>query len=115
MDLYSAFGTTINSFRSRCAHISTEMWRYSISQVGVEIEEGIHVLCRDYRRISLTTVTGLEPKDLRAWLAPQDHILATIASDHMTLANAREEYTCLWAEPYLTNFGASNIVILPRS
>ena len=53
----------------------------------------------------LINAKGLEPKDLRAWLAPQDHILATTASDHMTSANAREEFTCLWVEPYLVNFG----------
>lgn len=89
VDLYSAYGTTINSFRSRCTNVATSMWRHQLQQSGFEIEE------------------GYEPSDLREWLAPQDHILATIADDHKALANYREEFTCLWVEPYLANFGTS--------
>ena len=87
VDLSSSFENTINSLRSRCTYVATEMWRYSIRQAGLEIQE------------------AYEPASLRAWLAPQDHILATIADDHKTLANFREEYSCLWVEPYITNFG----------
>lgn len=94
LDLYSAFSSVIKEFRARCIHISTLMWRYQMKQSGYELEE------------------GLEPKDLRVWLGPHDHILADVSSDHMTLANSREEMTCLWIEPHLANFVNSKDKVL---
>lgn len=41
---------------------------------------------------------------IRAWLAPEDHVVSSIADHSSHLANDREELTCLWMAPYLTRF-----------
>ncbi|RDW79099.1 NACHT domain protein [Aspergillus mulundensis] len=45
-----------------------------------------------------------EVKAIRAWLAPEDHVVGSIADHSSQLAQDREELTCLWAGPYLTRF-----------
>lgn len=43
-------------------------------------------------------------KSIKAWVSPEDHVLANVANSMSHLAHDREELTCLWIGPYLTRF-----------
>ncbi|KAJ5936055.1 hypothetical protein N7454_005353 [Penicillium verhagenii] len=84
--IYDSFPGPIIAFKERCSKISEAMWR--------------HQLVRD--NISADRVSVV--RDVRAWLAPEDRVLAHLAENTSHLAHEREEMTCLWVSPYLTHF-----------
>lgn len=47
---------------------------------------------------------GSDIKDIRSWLAPDDHILNRLAENTSHFAHEREEMTCRWIGPFLSDF-----------
>ncbi|KAJ5280076.1 hypothetical protein N7478_005448 [Penicillium angulare] len=86
INIYDAFHGSIFAFKDRCARITEAMWHHQLAGKG--LDAGL-----------LTTV-----KDIRSWLAPEDRVLAHLAENTSHLAHEREEMTCVWVAPYLTNF-----------
>lgn len=41
IDIYSTFAASIESFRSRCEHISEMMWRHQLLGAGLHEDKGI--------------------------------------------------------------------------
>lgn len=83
LDIYSRFGHHMESFRARVRLCAYEVWRYVLER-SMEDPEQIMVL--------------------QAWLAPQDTVLAMLASDHVNLVSRAEEYTCTWLQSHLNSF-----------
>jgi hypothetical protein len=47
IDIYSAFASSIESFRSRCEHVSEMMWRHQLLGAGLDEDKGIlNSFCR---------------------------------------------------------------------
>ncbi|KAJ4301643.1 hypothetical protein N0V90_003736 [Kalmusia sp. IMI 367209] len=86
IDIFEAFGDTIDSFHSRQAKIVESIWNYQIDNEGLETGEAIDV------------------KAISRWLAPQDRVLATLSRDHVIVAENQAEYTCLWFQKTLSRF-----------
>ena len=86
VNIYDSFSTWINGFKDRCGKITELMWRNELVRENIDIE-----------RVSLV-------KSVRSWLAPEDRVLAHLAENTSQLAHEREEMTCLWVAPSLTNF-----------
>ncbi|KAK7749096.1 hypothetical protein SLS62_008491 [Diatrype stigma] len=83
IDIYVAFSSPIESFRSRVEHCAHEMWTSKLHAEGYN--EGLFEL-------------------LRKWLAPQDSTLAFLASNRINLTARPEEYTCTWFQSHLNQF-----------
>lgn len=94
LDIFSTFGSSIETFRSRVTQCSQDMWSHSL------------------RTNALHETNALEA--LQAWLAPQDSVLAFLASNNINIANRPEQFTCTWFQTYLTNFlrGSENSLIV---
>ncbi|KIW28428.1 uncharacterized protein PV07_08095 [Cladophialophora immunda] len=94
LDIFSTFSTSIESFRSRVSQCSQDMWNYSLTASGLK---ETHIL-----------------EALQAWLAPQDTVLAFLASNNINIASRPEQFTCTWFQSHLTNFmrsGESSLVV----
>ncbi|KAF2454326.1 hypothetical protein BDY21DRAFT_353647 [Lineolata rhizophorae] len=90
LDMYEVFGDTIESLNSRQAGVAEAIWTHQIQSDGLDTEEVLDV------------------KSLRAWLAPQDRVLATLGRDHTTFMDQQAEFTCLWFQKPLSKFVQSN-------
>ncbi|KAL4888861.1 hypothetical protein BDV59DRAFT_205714 [Aspergillus ambiguus] len=90
IDIYSSFPGPIESFRSRCEHVSGLMWRHQLLREG------------------FNEATVSEIQTIKHWLEPEDPVLANVTQNAAHLAQDREELTCLWMTPYLTRFLKSN-------
>ncbi|KAL8243906.1 hypothetical protein R6Q59_010164 [Mikania micrantha] len=90
IDIYTAFGSTIESFQTRRAKIVEAMWSHQLTQE--------HIDTKKYASI----------KDVRSWLAVDDQVLKYKTGDHTSLVTDRQALTCLWLQPYLTRFLNSN-------
>ncbi|KAJ5622922.1 hypothetical protein N7490_011527 [Penicillium lividum] len=84
--IYDTFPGQILAFKDRCSKISEAMWRHQLIRENIGAE-----------RVSIV-------RDVRAWLAPEDRVLAHLAENTSQLAHEREEMTCLWVSHYLTHF-----------
>lgn len=83
LDIYARFGHHMETFRSRVRLCTLEIWRYTLER---------HMQNPDQILI------------LQAWLAPQDTVLAMLASDHVNLVSRAEEHTCTWMHELLNSF-----------
>ncbi|KAJ5727408.1 hypothetical protein N7493_005228 [Penicillium malachiteum] len=86
VNIYETFSAYITTFKDRCNKIAEAMWRHQLAQQNVDTE-----------RVSVV-------KSVRAWLAPEDRVLAHLAENTSHLAHEREEMTCLWVSSYLSHF-----------
>ncbi|GFF70345.1 hypothetical protein IFM61392_02911 [Aspergillus lentulus] len=86
IDIYSTFAASIESFRSRCEHISEMMWRHQLLGAGLHEDKVARV------------------KTIKNWLEPEDPVLCNMTEFRANFAQEREESTCLWMAPYLTRF-----------
>ncbi|KAL6229357.1 hypothetical protein BDW75DRAFT_245812 [Aspergillus navahoensis] len=86
IDIHSTFAGPIESFRTRCEHVSELMWKHQLLQEG--LVEG----------------RATEIKTIRQWLEPEDPLLTHITKFTAQFAQEREESTCLWLNPYITRF-----------
>lgn len=84
IDIFASFGSSINTFRSLVKHCATEMWRFVLPSSGADTDDQVEIL--------------------RKWLAPQDNVLAFLASEYITIAVRPEEFTCNWFQSYLDGF-----------
>ncbi|GAB1214317.1 hypothetical protein ATERTT37_003479 [Aspergillus terreus] len=94
IDIYSSFPGPIESFRSRCEHVSGLMWKHQLLREG------------------FNEATVSEIQTIKHWLEPEDPVLANATQNAAHLAQDREELTCLWMTPYLTRFLKSDKKIL---
>jgi hypothetical protein len=98
LDIFATFGSSIDVFRARVSQTSQDMWSFSLTSSGLK---EAHVL-----------------EALQAWLAPQDTVLAFLASNNINIASRPEQFTCTWFQTYLTNFirnGESSLVVEGKS
>ncbi|EAW11609.1 NACHT domain protein [Aspergillus clavatus NRRL 1] len=86
IDLYKTFPGQIQTFRDRCERITESMWRYQLLKENLDAD-----------KVS-------DSKTIKLWLAPEDHVLASVAEQNSHLAHDRDELTCLWMAPYLARF-----------
>ncbi|KAL4762142.1 NACHT domain protein [Aspergillus foveolatus] len=86
VNIYRTFPSQIQTFQQRCERIAESMWRHQLLRENL-----------DGDKVS-------EVKAIRAWLAPEDRVVESIADHSSHLAHDREELTCLWLGPYLTRF-----------
>ncbi|KAL3482056.1 hypothetical protein BJX99DRAFT_253179 [Aspergillus californicus] len=86
IDIHSTFAGPIESFRTRCEHVSELMWKHQLLQEG--LVEG----------------RATEIKTIRQWLEPEDPVLTDVTKFTAQFAQEREESTCLWLTPYVTRF-----------
>lgn len=97
IDIFTAFGSTIESFRQRVAQCSQDMWSVSLTSSGLKESHSLEAL--------------------HTWLAPQDTVLAFLASHNINLATRPEQFTCTWFQTHLTNFlrnGENTLVVEGR-
>ncbi|RYP08426.1 hypothetical protein DL764_001914 [Monosporascus ibericus] len=92
LDIYATFSGPIESFRSRVERCTHEMWTSKLRSHG----------CDDDGHFDL----------LREWLAPQDSVLAFLASNRINLTSPPEEYTCTWFQPHINQFFKTNEKVL---
>ncbi|RYP76267.1 hypothetical protein DL771_001886 [Monosporascus sp. 5C6A] len=92
LDIYATFSGPIESFRSRVERCTHEMWTSKLRSHGYD-DDGHFDL-------------------LRKWLAPQDSVLAFLASNRINLTSPPEEYTCTWFQPHLNQFFKNNEKVL---
>jgi len=92
LDIYAAFGGPIESFRSRVERCAHEMWTSKLRSHGYDDDGDFDLL--------------------RKWLAPQDSVLAFLASNRINLTSLPEEYTCTWFQPHLNHFFKNNEKVL---
>ncbi|GAM43620.1 hypothetical protein TCE0_060f18575 [Talaromyces pinophilus] len=85
-NIYEMFLGQIESFRDHCDQISHAMWKQQLLKDGLDGE------------------LVSEIKSIQQWLAPEDRVLAHFAKNTPHLAQDREEFTCLWLDPYLSRF-----------
>ncbi|KAL5360588.1 hypothetical protein BJX96DRAFT_175444 [Aspergillus floccosus] len=97
IDIYSSFPGPIESFRSRCEHVSGLMWKHQLLREGFD------------------EATVSEIQTIKHWLEPEDPVLANVTQNAAHLAQDREELTCLWMTPYLARFLKSEKKILSIS
>lgn len=83
-DIYATFGASIDNYRSRVQHCAYEIWNFELRTQGYDETVQIGAL--------------------QEWLAPQDQVLAFLASNHISLATRPEEYTCIWFQSHLNQF-----------
>lgn len=111
IDIYSSFPGPIESFRSRCEHVSGLMWKHQLLREGFNEATGndppystgfLHANCALVSEI----------QTIKHWLEPEDPVLANATQNAAHLAQDREELTCLWMTPYLTRFLKSDKKIL---
>ncbi|KAF2771716.1 hypothetical protein EJ03DRAFT_289185 [Teratosphaeria nubilosa] len=93
VDLYEAFGGTIDTFRHRRRKIVDGIWSYYIDSEGFDEEH--------------LSISALE-----RWLAPQDRVLEMLGTEHTAFADQQAEYTCLWFQDELTSFVKSTNEVL---
>ncbi|KAL4931819.1 NACHT domain protein [Aspergillus undulatus] len=86
VNIYRTFSGQVQTFQQRCEKISESMWRHQLLRENL-----------DGDKVS-------EVKAIKAWLAPEDRVVGSIADNSSHLAHDREELTCLWMGPYLTRF-----------
>ncbi|KAL2812968.1 hypothetical protein BJX63DRAFT_432256 [Aspergillus granulosus] len=86
IDIHTTFAGSIESFRTRCEHVSELMWKHQLLQEG--LVEG----------------RGTEIKTIREWLEPEDPVLTQVTKFTAQFAQEREESTCLWLNPYIMRF-----------
>lgn len=87
VNIYSTFAEPIKTFRDRCDRIAEAMWRHQL-------------VAHD-----LGAQTVADVQSVKAWLAPEDRVLTSVAGGWVSLlAQEREELTCLWVGPHLTRF-----------
>ncbi|KAJ6028412.1 hypothetical protein N7540_003988 [Penicillium herquei] len=86
VNIYENFAAPITAFKDRCSKIAEAMWRHQLAEQNI-----------DTGRVSVV-------KAVRAWLAPEDRVLAHLAENTSHLAHEREEMTCLWVSSYLSHF-----------
>ncbi|BCS19739.1 NACHT domain protein [Aspergillus puulaauensis] len=86
VNIYRTFPGQIQTFKQRCEKIAESMWRHQLLREHLDADK-----VSDVRAI-------------RAWLAPEDHAVSSIADHSSHLAHDREELTCLWMAPYLSRF-----------
>ncbi|KAI8950503.1 hypothetical protein F4801DRAFT_602241 [Xylaria longipes] len=84
LDIYATFGASIHTYRSRVQHCEHEIWNFELRTQGYD--ESVQI------------------GTLQEWLAPQDLVLASLASNHISLATRPEEYTCIWFQSHLNQF-----------
>ncbi|KAI0858158.1 hypothetical protein F4860DRAFT_517061 [Xylaria cubensis] len=84
LDIYATFGASIDNYRSRVQHCEYEIWNFELRTQGYDETVQIGAL--------------------QEWLAPQDQVLAFLASNHISLATRPEEYTCIWFQSHLNQF-----------
>ncbi|KAI0195422.1 hypothetical protein F4808DRAFT_464244 [Astrocystis sublimbata] len=92
LDIYATFGVSIDNYRSRVKTSELEIWDFELRAQGYD--ESVQI------------------KTLQEWLAPQDQVVAFLASNHISLANRPEEYTCVWFQPHLNQFFKSSDKVL---
>lgn len=98
LDVFSAFGSQIEVFRTRVSQTSQNMWSFSLTTHGFEEK---HIL-----------------EALQTWLAPQDTVLAFLASNNINIVSRPEQFTCTWFQSHLTNFlrnGDSSLIVDGKS
>lgn len=83
IDIFSSFSSLIESFRARVRRCAHEMWNASLVSHNMD---------------------GCRIEFLQKWLAPKDHVLAFLASNHIRLASRPEQFTCTWFQPHLSSF-----------
>ncbi|KAF7589548.1 hypothetical protein BBP40_004171 [Aspergillus hancockii] len=83
VNIYETFSGQIQTFRDRCENIADSMWRHQFLRQNLDADQ---------------------VKQIQAWLAPEDRVLADVADATSQLAQDREELTCLWVKQYLTRF-----------
>ncbi|CAH0041095.1 unnamed protein product [Clonostachys rhizophaga] len=86
VNIYSTFTSQIKAFIDRCDKTAEAMWRHQLVKEGLDLNKVSSV------------------KAIKAWVSPEDHVLANVANSMSHLAHDREELTCLWIGPYLTRF-----------
>ncbi|KAJ5858923.1 hypothetical protein N7534_004200 [Penicillium rubens] len=86
IDIYSTFPGPIDSFRSRCEHVSELMWRHQLTREGLDSDKAVGI------------------NALRDWLQPEDPVVAHVTEAAAPSAQEREEATCMWVKPYLMRF-----------
>ncbi|KAI0466964.1 hypothetical protein F4859DRAFT_282468 [Xylaria cf. heliscus] len=84
LDIYATFGASIDNYRSRVQHCEHEIWNFELRTQGYDETVQIGIL--------------------QEWLAPQDQVVAFLASNHISLATRPEEYTCIWFQSHLNQF-----------
>ncbi|SPO01633.1 related to NACHT domain protein [Cephalotrichum gorgonifer] len=86
VNIYTIFSTRIKVFVDRCENVAESMWRHQLMKEGIDGDKVSDV------------------KSIKAWTAPEDHVLDNLAGSASRFAHDREELTCLWIAPYLTRF-----------
>lgn len=89
LDIYVAFKSPIDNFRHQVHELTQDMWR-------------VVVASRD----------GQDVEELQRWLAPDDSVLAALASNHVNLGGHQGEYTCTWFQTHLVSFLRRNDSVL---
>jgi len=89
LDMYAAFGETIENFRDRRDKIVNAIWDYQIEGEGFDTQE-----------VSIKT--------LNRWLAPQDRVLEMLGTDHTAFVDGQTPSTCVWFQDELVSFLKSN-------
>ncbi|RYP50224.1 hypothetical protein DL768_004208 [Monosporascus sp. mg162] len=92
LDIYATFSGPIENFRSRVERCTREMWTSKLRSHGYDDDDHFDLL--------------------RKWLAPQDSVLAFLASNRINLTSPPEEYTCTWFQPHLNQFFKNNEKVL---
>ncbi|KAJ5102456.1 hypothetical protein N7532_002985 [Penicillium argentinense] len=86
IELYEYCSDQITSFRESCDYIAEAMWKHQLS------------------RESFGSVSDSDIKKIRFWLAPEDSVLSRVAENTSHFAHEREEMTCRWVGPSLSDF-----------
>jgi len=91
IDIFSSFSSLIGIFRAQVHRCSHDMWNHSLLEHSTDI---------------------CEIDFLQKWLAPKDHVLAFLATNHIRLASRPEQFTCTWFQPHLSGFLKGNDKIM---
>jgi hypothetical protein len=106
IDIYSTFPGPIDSFRSRCEHVSELMWRHQLTREGLDSDKGrvIPQPSKSHLVHSDNIIIAVGINALRDWLQPEDPVVAHVTEAAAPSAQEREEATCMWVKPYLMRF-----------
>ncbi|KAJ5599082.1 hypothetical protein N7450_000149 [Penicillium hetheringtonii] len=86
IDLYEFCSQQVTSFSEACKYVAEAMWEHQLS------------------RETLASFSRSDISEIRSWLAPKDHILSRLAENTSHFAYEREEMTCRWVGPFLSEF-----------
>jgi Cdc6-like AAA superfamily ATPase len=85
LDMFEAFGDSIESFRTRQRSVVEWIW---VNQINERVDEA----------------DALDVNILNRWLAPQDRVIESLSRDHSTYVDQQAEFTCLWFQTPFINF-----------